>query len=133
MIYMLDANIISYIIKEYDTDLLQKFRDISKKHSIIVSVIVEAELLYGIRKRRSKRLEQEVKNLLSPFEIMPLDSKVSNEYAQIRASLEQKGTPIGANDLFIAAHALSLGATLVTNNSKEFERVDGLRVENWVR
>ncbi len=98
-----------------------------------VSSITEAELLHGAEKsqHREHNLRQ-VADFLSRLEILPYTSKAAAHYGDIRADLERKGTPIGVNDLHIAAHARSEGLVLVSNNLKEFERVDGLRLENWV-
>ena len=132
MIYILDTNIISYIIKNRDFSLIDKFETISKKHKIGVSSITVAELYYGVRKRGSGKLEALVSEFLLPLERYPFDENAAFEYGNIRSDLESKGNTIGPNDLFIAAHTKSLNAVLVTNNVKEFERVENLVIENWI-
>jgi tRNA(fMet)-specific endonuclease VapC len=122
---MLDTNICSYIIKGFITK--DKFID----KNIAISSIVVSELLYGVKKKNSKKLTNIVEVFINSFDIYDFDKSAAREYAKIRFELEKKGQIIGAYDLQIAAHAKSLNAVLVTNNEKEFCRVDGLRVENW--
>ena len=105
---------------------------ISKNHEIALSSIVVAELLFGAKKKQSQKLTKLIDTFIGNFTIYDFDKKASVEYAKIRASLESQGNIIGANDLFIAAHTKSLGAVMVTNNTREFLRVDGLNVEDWV-
>lgn len=132
MIYILDTNIISYIIKNRDFSLVDKFETISKEHKIGVSSITVAELYYGVKKRGSKKLEVLVNEFLLPLERYSFDENAAFEYGNIRANLESCGNTIGPNDLLIAAHTKALNAVLVTNNVKEFERVENLVIENWV-
>lgn len=132
MIYILDTNIISYIIKNRDFSLIDKFETIAKEHTIGVSSITVAELYYGVRKRGSQKLEVLVNEFLLPLERYSFDEKAAFEYGNIRANLESKGNTIGSNDLLIAAHTKSLNAVLITNNIKEFHRVENLSLENWV-
>jgi tRNA(fMet)-specific endonuclease VapC len=122
---MLDTNICSYIIKGF----ISKDKLIDK--NIAISSIVVSELLYGAKKKNSKKLTNIVEVFINSFDIYDFDKSAAREYAKIRLELEKKGQIIGAYDLQIAAHAKSLNAILVTNNEKEFCRVDGLRVENW--
>lgn len=129
--FLLDTNICIYIIKRKPQTVFDKFRK-SLPGSIAMSVITLAELQYGIKKssnpeQNRKALEQ----FLIPLEVLEFSSKAAIEYGRIRASLEKVGTPIGPLDLLIAAHARSIGTTLVTNNIKEFNRVENLRIENW--
>lgn len=133
MIYMLDTNIISYIIKNRDFALVDKFENLSGEHTLAVSSITVAELYYGVKKRGSRRLEVAVNEFLLPLERVSFDENAALHYGEIRTILEAKGTIIGAHDLFIAAHAKSINATLVTNNTREFQRVSDLRVEDWSR
>ena len=100
---------------------------------IATSVIVAGELRYGCLRKGSSRLTERVEALLREIEILSLKPEVSAHYGDIRRSLEARGTPIGQNDLWIAAQARSLDAALVTDNEEEFRRVEGLRVENWLR
>jgi tRNA(fMet)-specific endonuclease VapC len=131
--YILDTNIISYIIKNQDYALIDKFEKLSKNNSIVVSSITVAELYYGVRKKSSQKLEALVNEFLLPLQRLAFDEKAAYEYGNIRAELELKGKIIGPNDLLIAAHARSLDAVLITNNTKEFQRVENLVIENWVR
>ena len=128
---MLDTNVISYIIKNRNYSLIDKFEEISKNHTLCVSSITVAELFYGVKKKGSKKLEVAVNEFLSPLEKLSFDANAAFAYGEIRVALELKGNIIGAHDMFIAAHAKSIEAVLVTNNTREFERVDDLKVEDW--
>jgi tRNA(fMet)-specific endonuclease VapC len=100
---------------------------------VLTSVIVACELRYGAAKRGSRRLTRQVEAVLGAMTIRPLESDIERVYASIRVALEKKGTPIGAHDMLIAAHARALDAVCVTDNVAEFRRVPALRVENWLR
>ncbi len=128
---MLDTNIISYIIKNRDFSLIDKFEKLSSDHIIAVSSITVSELYYGVKKKASIKLEIAVSEFLLPLEKMSFDENAALHYGEIRSELESKGKIIGANDLFIAAHARSINATLITNNTREFNRVSNLKVEDW--
>ena len=130
---MLDTNIISYIIKNRDFSLIDKFEEMSKEHIIAVSSITVTELFYGVMKKNSKKLEVTVNEFLLPLQRLAFDENTSYSYALIRTTLESKGLIIGSNDLFIAAHAKSLDAVLVTNNTREFERIEDLKIEDWTK
>lgn len=132
---MLDTNICVYLINNKPKTVLDKFLALGEHEIVYISAISMAELFYGLIKSSSPKKEQNKLALikfLSPLEIMPFDDKAAIEYGTIRAALEKSGNSIGANDLLIAAHAISLDVTLVTNNTKEFERVEGLKLENWM-
>ena len=132
MIYMLDTNICIYILKNKNNDIMQKFYD-CEFGDIGISSIVYSELLYGVEKSIKK--DDNLKNLLkflSAIIIYNYDVNAGNEYGKIRSELEKKGSIIGSMDMLIASHAKSEGAILVTNNEKEFRRVKGLKVENWL-
>ena len=101
--------------------------------NICTSIVVAAELRYGAAKRGSARLAQQLDAILGAMDIVAFESPMDRVYADLRNALEQRGRPIGGNDLIIAAQALALEAALVTDNVKEFEQVPGLKVENWVR
>ena len=131
MLYMLDTNICSFIVREKPLYIKEKLKSCEKKHSIALSSVVVAELLYGAQKRNSKKLTAIVEAFIGNFVVYDFDKEASYHYAEIRNVLEKKGLIIGSNDLFIASHAKSLDAVLVTNNTKEFERVEGLEVEDW--
>ncbi len=132
MIYILDTNIISYIIRNRDFSLLDKFEKVSLNSQVAVSTITVAELFYGVEKKGSVKLKTLVSEFLMPLEKVAFDTNSALEYGKIRADLEKSGNIIGANDLLIASVTKSKGATLITNNEREFERIDGLVVENWV-
>ena len=131
--YMLDTNICIYIIKKQPISVLQKFESLAVG-SVHMSLITYGELEYGaLRSNNSKKAQDILDELAAYIPVLSVPLGVAKEYADIRAKLAVKGTPIGNNDLWIAAHARGLGYTLVTNNVKEFERVDGLKLENWVQ
>ncbi len=132
MLYMLDTNICGYIIRNKPESIRDKLKAIESQATIVLSSIVAAELLYGAKKKSSPKLTKIVQSFIDNFPIYDFDKKASSDYAKLRNDLESKGKIIGSHDLFIAAHALSLGAILVTNNTREFERVEGLKLENWV-
>ena len=130
---MLDTNICSYIIRSRPESVKKKLKEVEKLHEVALSSIVASELLYGAYKKGSQKLVEVVKHFIDCFVVYDFDLKAAEEYALIRADLERKGIVIGAYDLQIAAHARSLSAVLVTNNEKEFLRVERLKVENWVK
>ncbi len=103
------------------------------QHNISISIIVAAELRYGALRRETAELQRPVEGLLQRLSILPFEDPADHYYAEIRAQLEKAGTPIGRNDTLIAAHALALGCTLVTDNEREFARVKSLKIENWLR
>jgi tRNA(fMet)-specific endonuclease VapC len=129
--YLLDTNICIYVIKRRPIDVLAKFNDAAGH--IAISSITLAELLHGVEKSQyaSKNLKA-VEDFCSRLDILNYDESAASHYGEIRANLERKGTPIGVNDLHIAGHARSLGLVLISNNLKEFNRVEGLRAKNWL-
>ncbi|MFC5418640.1 MAG: VapC toxin family PIN domain ribonuclease [Stutzerimonas stutzeri] len=129
--YLLDTNIISDLVRQPQGRAAKRIAEIGDRH-ILTSVIVAAELRYGCRKAGSARLSATVEALLFEIEAIPFAEAASRAYADLRTALEAKGQPIGGNDMLIAAQALSLGCIMVTANTAEFERVDGLKVENWL-
>ena len=133
MLYMLDTNICSFIIREKPIFIKDKLKEIEKSNTIALSSIVISELLFRAVKKSNPKLISVVKSCIDNFEIYDFDKKASAVYANVRSELEKKGNIIGSNDLFIASHAKSLDAILVTNNLKEFSKVVGLRVEDWVK
>ena len=128
--YMLDTNIISDLIRNPQGRAAKRVAKVGEDN-ICTSVIVAAELRYGCAKSGSKRLLKAVEDLLGEISVLPFDVPADAEYGAIRSKLETAGTPIGSNDLLIAAHAYATGATIVTANADEFKRVHGLKVENW--
>ena len=131
MIYLLDTNIIAYLIKNKDLALLEKFEAASKQNEIGISSITYAEICFGLEKRQSEKLKIKVLTFIDVFKIFPFDEKAAVEYGKIRVQLEKESKLIGILDMLIAAHAKSLNAILITNNEQEFRRVEGLLVENW--
>ena len=129
--YLLDTNIVSSLMRNPSGPIAQKIEEVGGR-SIGISVIVAAELRYGCAKKGSKRLLKAVEDLLGEIEVLPFDAPADAEYGGIRAELEAAGRPIGGNDLLIAAQAYAAGATIVTANAGEFERIRGLNVENWL-
>jgi tRNA(fMet)-specific endonuclease VapC len=130
---MLDTNICIYLIKRKPSDALKRFKRI-KISEISISSITLSELFFGVSK--SSKPEQNLIALtqfVAPLEILPYGGEAAQHYGDLRALLENQGAPIGSLDMLIAAHALSVDSTLVTNNEKEFNRVPHLKVENWVR
>lgn len=130
--YLLDTNILSDAIKNPQGNVAKQM-GILDKTSILTSIIVAAEMQYGIAKRKSSVLSERVNTLFKYLTIVSFDVDADYHYGQIRLSLERQGRVIGANDLLIAAHALSLDAVLVTDNVNEFDRISDLKVENWLR
>lgn len=129
---MLDTNICIYIIKRKPESVLARFRGF-QVGDIGISTITLAELQYGAMKSaRPRQNRDSLSDFVAPLDVASFDVAASEAYGEIRASLEKSGRPIGAMDLLIAAQALSLGVRLVTNNEREFKRVRGLRVENWI-
>jgi len=129
--YLLDTNVISDLIRNPQGKAAKRIAKVGEAN-ICTSIIVAAELRYGCTKAGSKRLLNAVDDLLSEIEVLPLDSPADVDYGVIRLELESTGKRIGSNDLLIAAHAIAIGATIVTANTKEFNRVRGLKVENWL-
>lgn len=129
--YLLDANIVIYIRQKHPKDVLHRFSKLQPGEAGI-SVIAYGELIYGAMKssQRQSGLER-LRELSQVLPALPLPEKAAESYGFIRAELESRGEVIGNNDLWIAAHALAAGLTLVTNNEKEFRRVRGLKVQNW--
>jgi tRNA(fMet)-specific endonuclease VapC len=128
---MLDTNIISDLIRNPQGKAAKRIAKVGEDN-ICTSIIVAAELRYGCAKSGSARLLKAVEDLLGEIEVLPLEVPADTEYGGIRSGLEAAGTPIGGNDLLIAAHAYATGATIVTANSGEFKRIRGLNVENWL-
>jgi tRNA(fMet)-specific endonuclease VapC len=129
--YMLDTDTCSYIMKRSNDAVLKRIRKIPV-HEVCISVITKSELLYGVElSPKRQQDETALTSFLGYVEVLDFPDRASAHYAMIRADLKKQGTMIGANDLFIAAHARCLGLTLVTNNSREFRRVRNLAIENW--
>lgn len=129
--YMLDTNIVSHVLRRPESSAAALFRQF-RPGELCISIIVALELRFGAERIGSRRLIEQIEAAANLYDILPLDIGSAVAYAQTRAALERAGTPIGPLDTFIAAHALSLDLPLVTANIREFSRVPGLRVENWL-
>jgi tRNA(fMet)-specific endonuclease VapC len=132
MRYLLDTNAISHLVK-YPAGSTAKHIAKLKADELGTSIIVSAELKFGYVKRSSKRLEQLIEGTLASLDVAPWEHPADRIYADLRTHLETNGQPISQNDMLIAAHALALNAVLITGNEREFSRVPGLKVENWLR
>lgn len=132
MHYLLDTNIVSDLIRNPQGFVAQKIRQIGEQR-VCTSMIVACELRYGAAKRQSPRLTAQLEAVLGALEVVPFESPADATYGTLRARLERVGRPIGGNDLLIAAHALALGYTIVSDNEREFARIPGLPHENWLR
>jgi len=130
--YLLDTNVISELVSDPFGHVAKRVRKVGES-KVCTSIIVAAELRYGLAKRGSAKLSHQLGVVLGALEIVALDWPVDEVYGRIRADLEKKGKPIGANDLLIAAQAIALECTLVTANEREFSRIEGLVRENWLR
>lgn len=132
-LYLLDTNVLSALMREPAGRVAQTYRaklTQPTQFKVATSTVVQCELLYGVTKRPSARLQSAYELVMQHLPVLELNEHVPPHYAQLRTVLEQAGTPIGPNDALIAAHALALRCTLVTADA-EFDRVPGLRVENW--
>ncbi|MCA1176194.1 MULTISPECIES: type II toxin-antitoxin system tRNA(fMet)-specific endonuclease VapC [unclassified Pantoea] len=129
--YMLDTNIVIYVIKRRPIEVLERFN--ANVGRMVISSITLAELVHGAEKSAFfERNLRTVEDFISRLDVLSYDQRAAFHYGSIRADLEKKGTPIGLNDLHIAAHARSEALTLITNNLREFSRVNGLISENWL-
>lgn len=130
--YMLDTNIVIYVIKQRPLEILDTFNQHAGQ--LCISAITLAELIHGAEKSAFvERNWRHIEDFTSRLEVLNYGPKAAAHYGSIRAKLEKQGTPIGVDDLHIAGHSRSEGLTLVTNNEREFKRVDGLMMENWVK
>lgn len=133
--FLLDTNIISALMKDRlgtDTARIRQWGLRAPDSTLVTSVVVQYELLFGLARHGTARLQAAFDIQMHNLLVLPLDAAVGPYYAKLRSHLEQAGTPIGANDTLIAAHALALDATLVTADA-EFARVPGLKIENWLQ
>ena len=132
MLYLMDTDTCSYAIR-YAGATLDARLAAAKAGSLVVSAVTRAELVFGLEKRANPRtLSRLVHGFLDRVAALPWDAAAADRFAELRAKLERDGTPIGVFDTMIAGHALALKATLVTNNRKHFQKVKGLKIENWV-
>jgi tRNA(fMet)-specific endonuclease VapC len=130
--YLLDTNIVSDLVRNPHGRIMQQIQNIGEAQ-VCTSIIVAAELRYGSAKKGSPRLAAQLAIILGALEVLPFDAPADSTYGVLRARLEKSGEPIGANDLLIAAQAITLGQILVTDNEREFGRIKDLRYENWFR
>ena len=129
--YLLDTNILSDLVRHPGGRVAQRISQVGA-HNVCTSVIVAAELRFCAAKSGSVRLQMQVDAILGAMDVIALEPPVDVHYGDIRQALEAAGTPIGANDLLIASHARALDCVLATHNAREFERVAGLVVEDWL-
>ena len=132
MHYLLDTNMVSDLVRNPQGKVAARIVHVGEQ-SVRTSIIVAGELRYGAARKGSARLLAQLLTVLDAFEILPFETPAEIIYGDLRARLEATGKPFGGNDMLIAAHALSLGHRIVTDNEREFSRVDGLPVENWLR
>lgn len=132
MRYLLDTNILSDLVRHPQGLVMKQIARVGEEH-VCTSIVVAAELRYGAAKRGSARLSAQLEAVLGAIDILPLEAPADVNYAGLRAYLEREGTPIGGNDMLIAAQVLSLGYCIVTDNEREFARVPELVCENWLR
>jgi tRNA(fMet)-specific endonuclease VapC len=130
-LYMLDTNVVSDLIRNPQGKAARQIMNVGEDN-ICASIIVAAELRHGCAKSGAKRLLKPVEDLLAEINVLAFDVPADAEYGGIRSMLETAENPIGGNDLLIAAHAYTTGATIVTANTAEFKRIPGLNVENWL-
>ena len=131
MRYLLDTNVVSALVRDPHGPVADKIREVGETE-VCTSIVVAAELRYGAAKKGSPRLSRQVEAVLEAFPIIPLEEPADAIYAHVRLAVERAGQPIGGNDLLIAAQGLSLEYVVVTANEREFRRVQGLEVENWL-
>jgi tRNA(fMet)-specific endonuclease VapC len=132
MRYLLDSNIISDLVRHPNGRVAKHLQRIGES-KICTSIIVAAELRFGVAKKSSPQLSADLDAILGAMDVLPFEAPADKHYALIRALLEKSGRPIGANDLLIASHAITLGYTLVTDNERQFSRIKDLAQENWLR
>jgi len=132
MRYLLDTNVVSDLVRTPQGKVAQHIRKVGEAQ-VCTSIIVAAELRYGAAKRRSPRLSAQLEAVLGALEVSAFETPADAACGLLRTRLEQAGRPIGANDLLIAAQAIALGYTIVTDNEKKFARIENLPRENWLR
>lgn len=130
--YLLDTNILSDLVRNPQGRVAAHIAQVGDD-VICTSIIVAAELRFGAAKKGSQRLTAQLESILSAIDIQPFEAPADSAYAKLRAELETAGVPIGGNDMLIAAQAVATGRVVVTDNEREFQRIGGLQVENWLR
>ncbi|MFN7102221.1 MAG: type II toxin-antitoxin system VapC family toxin [Pseudorhizobium sp.] len=129
--FMLDTDIVSAMVRDPQGKVAERLAEVGEAN-VFISIITHGEIWYGVRKNGSEDLAKKVSAVTRRLHVAPLQLPSDQRYAEVRLALRQ-GQNIGPNDLWIAAHALALDAVLVTDNEKEFSRVPGLKIENWLR
>ncbi len=132
MRYLLDTNIVSDLVRNPQGRVTQRIREVGEAQ-VCTSIIVAAGLRHGATKRASPRLTAQLEAVLGALEVLPFEAPADAAYGRLRARLERTGRPIGGNDLLIAAQVVACGHTIVTDNEREFNRIDDLPCENWLR
>ena len=132
MRYLLDTNVVSDLVRNPQGTIARRIAEVGED-TVCTSVIVAAELRFGAAKKGSERLTAQLERVLAAVPILPFEEPAAAAYGELRAHLEAAGSPIGGNDMLIAAHAIASACTVVTDNEREFGRVDGLKVVNWLR
>jgi tRNA(fMet)-specific endonuclease VapC len=130
--FLLDTNILSDLVRNPQGRIAARIAEVGDD-AICTSIIVAAELRFGAAKKGSERLTTQLERILSAIDIQPFDAPADAAYARLRTQLELAGSPIGGNDMLIAAQALATDCTVVTDNEREFIRISGLPVENWLQ
>ena len=130
--FLLDTNILSDLVRNPQGSIAARIAEVGDA-AICTSIIVAAELRFGAAKKGSERLTSQLERILSAIDIQPFEAPADVAYGQLRAQLEAAGVPIGGNDMLITAQALATDCAVVTDNEREFARIAGLRVENWLR
>jgi tRNA(fMet)-specific endonuclease VapC len=131
MRFLLDTNMVSDIVRNPRGRVAQHIREVGEAQ-VCTSIIVAAELRYGAAKRAAQRLSAQLESVLGALDILPFEAPADATYGMLRARLERLGRPIGGNDLLIAAQVVALGYAIVTDNEREFARIDELQRENWL-
>lgn len=129
--YLLDTNILSHLVRDPHGSVARRIAEVGEQ-KVATSIVCAAELRFGARKKGWARLTAQVEAILDILPVLTLEPPTDAHYADLRTDLERRGTPIGGNDMLIAAHALTIDAMLVTDNVREFARVASLKVENWL-
>lgn len=132
MRFMLDTNIMSDMVRHPHGRVAKRIAEVGET-LVCTSIVVAAELRCGAARNAAPRLAGQLESVLRAIEVLPLETPVDAIYGALRSRLEETGQPMGANDLFVAAHALALRCTLVTDNERDFSRIKALPVENWLR
>jgi tRNA(fMet)-specific endonuclease VapC len=130
--FLLDTNVVSDLVRNPQGKVASRIAEVGE-NGVCTSIIVAAELRFGVAKKGSARLARQLESVLVGLEVLPFEEPADAAYGDLRVQLEAKGTPIGGNDMLIAAHAIALGCAVVTDNEREFVRIENLTVVNWLR